>query len=124
MNIRTRVESVLLLLIAVLSHAEQKIKLTGAEPAERIDGYKVLAERKARGPGFNFMLAVYHKGTHGRHWNIRISSGIDYRQAQVQKRSGMCHLPTPFAGQEQCYDDFKFGDNRRESWLNGKYAFS
>ena len=115
----------LLLSFAVSAEADSKIKLTGNDLSERITGYEVLAGiSKEPGLGFNFMMVAFQNGTRELYWNDGIKSGTDTGRHKFVGDQACVTWNTSFEGKERCYDVYKIGDDKYESWRNGKMAVS
>jgi hypothetical protein len=106
-------------------HAEERIKLTGPELAARNSGYEVLAGvSKEPGLGFNFMVVAYQNGTREIYWNDGVKSGTDTGHLRIAGDQTCVTWKTSFESKEHCYDVYKTGEDKYESWRNGKIAFS
>ncbi len=116
---------VLLLTVAVSAEAKGKTKLTGAELAARILGYEVLAGvSKEPGLGFSFMVVAYQNGTRELYWNNGVKSGTDTGTHRFEGDQTCVTWKKSFEGKERCYDVYKIGDDKYESYWNGKLEFS
>ena len=121
----------ILFVFAVLSisvvnaKADENIKLTGEQLSKRIQGYEVLAGiSKEPGIGLNFMVVAFQNGTRELYWNDGIKSGIDTGTHKFMGDQTCVTWKNSFEGIERCYDVYKKGENKYESWRNSEIAFS
>ena len=116
---------ILFLTIAIAANAEEKIKLTGTLLADRITGYEVLAGvYKKPGLGFNFMVTAYKNGTRELYWNDGIKSGTDKGTHRFVDDQTCVTWENSFEGQERCYDVYKIGENKYESYWNNELEYT
>ena len=116
---------ILLLLIFVVNSAEasEKIKLTGPQLVERIGGYEVIAGTSNEAE-FNYMVVAYSNGTREVYWNDGLKSGTDKGTHRIEGDQICVTWQNSFEGKEQCFEVFKIGESKYESWSNSKLAFT
>jgi len=125
MNYRKLFLLALLLTIATTVEAGEKVKLTGAQLAERISGYEVLAGvAKGPGLGFYYMVVAFQDGNRDLYWNDGLKTGTDTGTHRYVGDQICVTWKTSFEGQERCYDVFNVGDDKYESYRDGKLEFS
>ena len=115
--------SLLLIFVAGSAGASEKLKLTGPQIAERIDGYEVIAGTSNEA-GYNYMVAAYSNGTREVYWNDGIKSGTDKGTHRIVGDQICVTWQNSFEGKEQCFEVFKIGESKYESWSKGTLAFT
>ena len=123
MNVRKLMIILLIISVAISAEASEKIKLTGPQLDERIDGYEVIAGTSSQ-PEYNYMVVVYSNGTREVYWNDGLKSGTDKGTHRIEGDQICVTWQNSFEGKEQCFEVFKIGESKYESWSNGKLAFS
>lgn len=125
MSLRFLFVLAVLFIFSISAHAEEKIKLTGTQLKERINGYEVLAgESKEPGLGFNFMVVAYQNGTRELYWNDGVKSGTDTGTHRFVGDQTCVTWKASFEGKERCYEVYQTGEKKYESWQGGKLSIS
>jgi hypothetical protein len=124
MSVRNLMIVFLLIFVAISAEASEKIKLTGPQLAERIGGgYEVIAGTSNQAE-YNYMVVAYSNGTREVYWNDGLKSGTDKGTHRIGGDQICVTWQNSFEGKEQCFDVFKIGESKYESWTNGKLAFT
>jgi hypothetical protein len=123
MNVRKLMILLLLIFVANFAGASEKIKLTGPQITERIGGYEVIAGTSNQ-DGYNYMVVAYSNGTREVYWNDGIKSGTDKGTHRIVGDQICVTWQNSFEGKEQCFEVFKIGESKYESWCKGKLAFT
>lgn len=123
MNVRKLMILLLLIFVANSAGASEKIKLTGPQIAERIGGYEVIAGTSNQ-DGYIYMVVAYSNGTREVYWNDGIKSGTDKGTHRIVGDQICVTWQNSFKGKEQCFEVFKIGESKYESWSKGKLAFT
>ena len=123
MNLRKLMISLLLIFVAGSAGASEKLKLTGPQIAERIDGYEVIAGTSNEA-GYTYMVAAYANGTREVYWNDGIKSGTDKGTHRIVGDQICVTWQNSFEGKEQCFEVYKIGESQYESWRKGTLAFT
>jgi len=123
MNARKLIFLSLLIFVAISAEASEKIKLTGPQLVERIGGYEVIAGTSNEAK-FYYMVVVYSNGTREVYWNDGLKSGTDKGTHRIEGDQICVTWQNSFEGKEQCFEVFKIGESKYESWSNGKLAFT
>jgi len=123
MNVRKLMILLLLIFVAISAEASEKIKLTGPQLVERIGGYEVIAGTSSQAE-YNYMVVAYSNGTREVYWNDGIKSGTDKGSHIIVGDQICVTWQNSFEGKEQCFEVFKIGESKYESWSNGKLAFT
>ena len=121
MNLRKLMLFLLLIFVAISAEAGEKTKLTGLQLVERIGGYEVIA---GTSPQYNYMVVAYSNGTREVYWNDGVKSGTDKGTHRIEGDQICVTWQNSFEGKEQCFEVFKIGESKYESWSNGKPAFT
>ena len=123
MKIMKQILLILLLSAAISAEAGEKVKLTGSQLVERMSDYEVLAGISHEG-GYNFMVVVYSNGTREVYWNDGIKSDTDTGTHRLAGDKICVTWQNFFEGKEQCFEVYKIGEEKYESWNNGKLAYT
>ena len=123
MNVRKLIILLLIIFVAISAEASEKINLTGSQLDERIDGYEVIAGTSSQ-PEYNYMVVVYSNGTREVYWNDGLKSGTDKGTHRIEGDQICVTCQNSFEGKEQCFEVFKIGESKYESWNNVKLAYT
>ncbi len=113
----------LLIFVAISADASEKVKLTGSQIIDRIGGYEAIAGVSNQAE-YNFMVVAYANGTREVYWNDGLKSGTDKGKHRIAGDQICVTWQKSFEGKEQCFEVFKIGESKYESWSNGKRAFT
>ena len=111
----------LLMAISGMCAAADRIKLTGAELAERYSKYEVIAGLSNESK-VSWMIVAYSDGTRDMYWNDGITSAMDSGTYRIVGNQWCVVWANIFRGEERCYDIYRTGPGKYESWRNGEIS--
>lgn len=118
---RSLVVSALLVSVSGVGAAADRVKLTGAELAERYARYEVIAGL-SHDSKVSWMIVAYGDGTRDMYWNDGITSAIDSGTYRIVGDQWCVVWRNIFRGEERCYDIYRIGPGKYESWRNGELS--
>ncbi len=121
MNTRNLVVLILLIVVSGVGAAADRIKLTGAELAEQYSKYEVIAGLSYDSK-VSWMIVAYSDGTRDMYWNDGITSAIDSGTYRIVGNQWCVVWTNIFRGEERCYDIYRIGPDKYESWRNGEFS--
>ncbi len=113
--------SALLMAVPAIGAAADKVKLTRVELAERASKYEVIAGLSYDSK-VSWMIVAYSDGTRDMYWNDGITSAIDSGTYRIVGNQWCVVWTNIFRGEERCYDIYRTGPDKYESWRNGEIS--
>ncbi len=113
--------SALLMAVSAFDATADKVKLTRVELAERASKYEVIAGQ-SHDSKVSWMVVAYGDRTRDLYWNDGLTSGTDNGTQRIVGDQWCIIWKNIFLGEERCYDIYRIGPDRYESWRNGEVS--